>query len=291
MTRRRKKSNSDAEKFKAHGLTVLERRAGSEAAECGRFCGLLAIKSSRPLALAFLFDQHISANNHEIVFKDAQTIARTDGLFAVIGGDVIDNQIKYSPQNTASTPMQELSILKQYVATLGQKLLAIVSGNHDLWTYDMAGIDLLSVLFHDSSVFYARYAVYISIDVLGATYMVGVRHHYPGGGRDTPALGIKRWIRDCEHDLDVAVAGHRHVPAVEYFHWRGKWRVAVRAGSYQRVTDHAARNGFDTVAKSAPVVIFPGRGRMPVVYTDITDDAIRHLQVLRAGRFPDRQTV
>jgi len=263
-------------------MSQSELRAGPQCATVERYFLDFNLSFKKPIGICFLFDQHLRAEGNDAAFKDADTILETPGMYAVIGGDVIDNAIKFSPHNSASTPSQEWQVFTDYARKLSKRLIVVVAGNHDLWSYDLAGIDATGWVARNVGARYARYAAYVSIDVSGTLYIVGVRHYYPGSGRNSPAAGAKRWIKESSRDIDVAVVGHRHTPGIEHFHWRNKWRSAIQAGTYQKTSDYAARCGFDESVKSTPVVILPGNGEPHITYSDLTEQAIKHLRYLRS---------
>jgi hypothetical protein len=107
---------------------------------------------TEPIALCFLSDLHIGSSgvDYAQLRADTETIAQTDGMYAVFHGDGIDNWIipKLAPlQRGQAVPFDdEWGLFQLWLDTLDTKLMVVVAGNHDNWTRRMGGVDFLAHL-------------------------------------------------------------------------------------------------------------------------------------------------
>lgn len=237
----------------------------------GNVC-VTRLHSDKELALVFVADLHIgwSKDDLRVAMADAERVAKTRQMYAVLCGDIVDNQIKHvwSLLESGSRPEDEWSLLDEYITVFGGKVVLSVAGNHELWTYKATGHDPLASILSRHGVPYGRHIGILKLSVNGRRYTIGVRHLYPGASRLNPTASAKNWIRNSDIDLDVAVVAHTHIPAVETFWYRGRWRTAARTGAYQTPNGYAMSVGSDVErVRAAPVIVFRESG--VVAYPDI----------------------
>src|SRR5690606_18261354 len=72
------------------------------------------------------------------MLEDARLIQKTPGMYAVFGGDGVDNFIKHQSAMVAKTsnPEEEYAALYWFLSQMRGSLLAGVSGNHDCLSDD-----------------------------------------------------------------------------------------------------------------------------------------------------------
>jgi hypothetical protein len=107
--------------------------------------------TKKPIALTFISDQHISqggVSNLERMEEDARLVSETPGMYAVLGGDGVDNHVKHRAAlvNSGSVPGKEWILYDHYLGIFGSRIAAMISGNHDDWTHDFVGIDMVQRL-------------------------------------------------------------------------------------------------------------------------------------------------
>ena len=252
----------------------------------------VAFVTRKPIALSFISDQHISqggAVDLEQMEADARLICETPGMFAVMGGDGVDNHLKHRAAlvNSGSVPGKEWVMYDHYLSMFGHKICGMISGNHDDWTHDFAGIDMVQQLAERRRVFYAPDYIVMSVKLKatpedpGQEYVVKVRHQYRYSSSFNQTHSIKRLWEMDEHDFDIGVLCHHHEAAMEPFKKHGVWRYALRPGAYQITTGHSRRYGYARSEPMCPtVVIYPGTRRI-VPFLDVRDAAV-HLGAVRA---------
>lgn len=250
----------------------------------------VSFPGSTPIGLAFVSDQHIRLTGPvalKQMRQDAELIRKTPGLHAILGGDAVDNHIVISQAMVrgGSKPAEEWRLFEHYLGMFGDpgesKVLAVISGNHDDWTIDKAGVDVLGMLVKQQRLHYSPFEVVLSAAVGSQTYTIKCRHRYSKYGSSfNPSHKVKRLWEMGDDDFDVGVVCHDHEPTVEPFWKHGRKRVAIRPGSYQFTSSYAETHGFRRYAPSCPtVVLFPDEHL--VVPFDSVAVAAEYLTLLR----------
>jgi hypothetical protein len=247
--------------------------------------------TKKPIALTFISDQHISqggVSNLERMEEDARLVSETPGMYAVLGGDGVDNHVKHRAAlvNSGSVPGKEWILYDHYLGIFGSRIAAMISGNHDDWTHDFVGIDMVQRLAEKRRIFYAPDFVLLSVVLKdtpedeGVTYRVKLRHQYRFNSSLNNTHSMKRMWEMDEHDFDIGVICHLHDAAMEPFKKHGKWRWAFRPGSYQHTTGHSRRYGYGWSEPACPtVILWPGEKRM-LGFLDVRE-AASYLTYLR----------
>jgi hypothetical protein len=262
------------------GRAIRQTRRDREKAQARRFA-LANIVTDRPIAIAFLSDQHLTMGGPcdvERAFGDAHIVQQTPGLYAMLGGDGVDNHIKHRAAmvGKGSRPTDEYRLYDGYLRTLGHKTLSVISGNHDDWTKDAAGIDMVGILAARHRLHYAPDMVVLTVrlvsgphDTEGQQYVIKLRHQYRFGSSLNLSHTVKRMYDMDGETFDVGVVCHNHEAEVSTFNRHGMPRYAVRPGSYQVESSFSRRVGFAQSYPTCPgVVLWPG-GRRIELFEDL----------------------
>lgn len=239
-----------------------------------------------PVAIVFVSDQHISIGNTVDLARmraDAELIAANEGVFAVLGGDATDNHIKHRSAVLAarSQPSDQYELFEWYLSIFAHRVLVAISGNHDLWTNQLAGVDVLSGLLKQQRVCYAPDEALLTVKVGGQPYKIGMRHQYRMNSTMNQTHCVKQWMRNDE-DMDIGCIGHHHVGAVEPFYQHGLERWTCRPGSYQITSAYSRQYGFGSTRPTCPTfVIFPDRRK--IVGFHQLEDGLLFLKAARAA--------
>ena len=232
---------------------------------------------SGPIAISVISDQHIAPNtacDFVRMKEDAELIRNTPGFYAVFGGDGVDNHIKHRSAMIGSrtNPDEQWRLFDYYLQLFGDKILAVISGNHDAWTAQIGGVDYLSKLAEKNKICYAPAEARLNINVAGQEYKMVVR---PQTGRFNSSLNqthaVKRFYEYGEDTFDIGVIGHHHEAAVEMFIRHGLKRYAARPGSYQISSPYSHQYGFANAIPTCPTfILFPKERRM-IGFADVRD--------------------
>lgn len=262
-----------------------EQRNTSNIARCLDSTRFTAKFGDEAIGLTFVADQHIDANGTCDLARmraDAEQIASTPGLYAILGGDGINNHIKHRAAmvNSRSNPSEQYRLYDYYLQLLRDSLLVVICGNHDDWSTAFAGVDGVGWLAERHKLHYARHEARVSLSVGATEYAVAVRHQYRYNSSLNLLHTVKRWWDQGEEPFDVGVICHHHVGAIEQFRRHGRERWAARPGSYQVFDEHGAQYGYAVTWPTCPTFIFSPDRRHVVGFTDLSD-AIRHLRIMR----------
>lgn len=240
----------------------------------------------QPVAVTFVADQHIGPGTPVFLKRmreDAQLIASTPGVYAILAGDGVDNHIKHRAAVLAarSQPSDQWKLYEFYLRIFAHKIILIISGNHDAWTNEIAGVDMVHLLAEKNTLVYAPDEAYIEALVGSIRYDIAVRHQYRYNSSFNLLHTVKRWWEHGAQPFDIGVIGHHHTPEVGDFRRHGKQYWAARPGSYQLTSAYARRLGFPLTEPTCPTfVLDPGERR--IVGFDDVRPAITYLQALRS---------
>lgn len=228
----------------------------------------------KPVAIAFVSDQHISPGN-TVDFKrmreDAELIAATPGLYACLGGDGVDNHIKIRSAGLAarSQPHEQYDLFNWYLGIFAHKIMVLISGNHDAWTDQIAGIDMVQNLARQQRLCYCPAEAHISAIVGEVPYAISFRHQYRMNSSFNNGHAVKQWYRLGEELFDIGCVCHQHEPHVESFEAHGLTRWVCRPGSYQITSSYSRQHGWNRTKPTCPTFIIYPKEREIAGFQDI----------------------
>lgn len=219
--------------------------------------------SGKHVLISFLSDQHIAPGtpiDFKAMREDAELITRTPHAYAMLGGDGVDNHLKHRAAILAarSQPSDQYELFEHYMRIFNDRLLAMVSGNHDNWSTQFAGIDMLARIAKDNRVFYNPDEMYLDLEVGSQKYVIGLRHQYRFNSSFNQTHSVKQWFRNGVREFDVGVVCHHHEAAIEQFMARGRHCWACRPGSYQITSAYSRQYGFNQAVPTSPTFLFRG---------------------------------
>jgi hypothetical protein len=241
---------------------------------------------SGPIAISFISDQHIAPGtpvDFERLRLDAELIAQTPNLYAILGGDGVDNHIKHRPAALAarSQPHEQWDLYEWYLQIFAQKIVAIISGNHDAWSDQIAGVDIVAKIAQRNQLCYAPAEARIDVSLPGVKYKVAIRHQYRFNSSYNNMHSIKQWWRMGEEAFDIGGICHLHESGIEPFTAHGQECWACRPGAYQIMSAHSRQYGYNSARPSCPTfILFPDERRI-IGFTDVRN-AVKTLAAERA---------
>ena len=239
----------------------------------------------KPVGVSFLSDQHITlgaATDLAQMRDDAEIIHATPGMHAMLGGDGVDNHLKHRAAliNARSNPSDQYRFYNYYLSILEEDLVVVISGNHDDWTKDFAGIDQVKNLCRRRKVCYSPDFAIVTCNIGNQVYRVLIRHQYRYGSSFNLGHTVKRLWEMGDHEFDVGVVCHHHEPHIENFTKHGMQRWAIRPGSYQIMSAYSRRYGFNNAQPTSPTIIFDPETRDMTGFDDVRKAAI-YLKAVR----------
>lgn len=232
--------------------------------------------AGKPVAVCFVSDQHISPGNtvdHRRMREDAELIAATPGLYACLGGDGVDNHIAIRSAGLAarSQPSDQWQLYEWYLSIFAPKILALISGNHDAWTDQIAGIDMVSEIARRQKLCYCPSEAHIKAHVGGVNYRITFRHQYRFNSSMNQGHAPKQLWRFGEEDFDIGCVCHHHEAHAEYFDAHCLTRWVCRPGSYQITSSYTRQHGWNRTRPTCPTaILFPGSRRI-IGFRDVRD--------------------
>lgn len=236
------------------------------------------LREAGPVGLCFVSDQHISAGNLidlRRMREDAEFIAATPGIYAILGGDGIDGHVKHRAAVLAarSTPDDQLRLYDYYLQILAEKILVVISGNHDAWLHQFSSVDMIKLLAERNKVQYSPHFAYLEVELGGVVYRVAVAHQYRFNSSLNQTHTVKQMLNFGENDFDIGCVGHHHEHAQESFRRRGLSRWVCRPGAYQIQSDYSDQYGFPPAVPTCPTAVIYPKERKIVGFDDVRDAA------------------
>ena len=206
---------------------------------------------NKPIALALLSDLHIgnATTDYRQLRKDAEIIKNTDGMYAVFHGDGIDNwivpKLMQLQRGQAVNFEQELLLFESWLSIIADKLVAVVSGNHDNWTHSLSGVDIVKRMLKHTKVLYDRDEIRTVITVGDSHWEFCIRHKWLGSSIYNPTHGIERYSR-MGASFDIGIGGHTHIASIsrEFISYDNRQCMAIITGTYKKYDGFARQLGL-----------------------------------------------
>ncbi len=221
-----------------------------------------------PIGIVAVSDQHISIGAAVDLYKmqaDAELIRDTPGFFCVLAGDGVDNHIKFKSAalESRSAPSEQWLFYNYYLSILAEKTLVMINGNHDTWTRQFSGVDIVSMLAEKNKICHAPDEARLTLNVGGQEYKIAVRHTYKYHSSINQTHSVKRWYDMGPSTFDIGIMGDKHEAALEEFSRHSQLRWACRPGSYQITSDFGRQHGYTNSIPTSPTfILWPGERKI-----------------------------
>lgn len=219
----------------------------------------------KPVALVMVSDQHIARGSYTDLKQlrdDARLMAETDGCYAFLAGDGIDNHIKHRAAiiNSPDGPDEQYKLYEYYLSIFAHRIACMITGNHEYWTKQFAGVDAVAWLAKQQNVAYCRHEARVNVKLPSASIRVNVRHTYRFNSQFNQTHSPKQWARmDSESMADIYCIGDKHDYAMESCVLHGKVRWFCRPGAYQISSGFSDQMGYNDALPASPTfIIHPG---------------------------------
>ena len=241
-----------------------------------------------PVGFALLADQHFGDGgvDYPRAEKEAQIVADTPGLYAILAGDVVNNfiitKLAQARYDTRLSIPDEWALLRGYLRILSPKLQVVVGGNHDQWVTMLTGIDYFRDVVGEFSptVIYDSDDCLVDAEVAEWSVSMRIRHKWKGSSIYNPTHGIERAAK-WDQDFIIGMGAHTHVSGVaRSFNIGGVNGMALLAGSYKRVDSYARRQGFAKPNTSTAVAVIIDAEEHALVGFDCLEMAAKYLRAV-----------
>lgn len=184
-------------------------------------------------------DLHIGADTtmHGEIAKIVKFCHDRPNIKLVWVGDYIDNFGKYSVgggQHEQAISITKQKELAEWIAKyLGDKILAVIQGCHEEFSYRGDGFDFGKYLANKADARYLGKQAILDFEVGENTYKVLVDHNERWSSTMNMCHGLKQTARFFK-DFDLGIGAHRHVPNAENTLIRDKMVKTCKVSSYKK---------------------------------------------------------
>jgi hypothetical protein len=162
-----------------------------------------------------------------------------------------------------SQPSDQWQLYDYYLSIFASKIIALISGNHDNFTDQMAGLDMVAWISKQRRLCYAPDEARIDLTVGKVLYRLAVRHQYRFNSSLNLLHTVKRWWAHGEAEFDIGTICHHHESAVESFTFHGLERWGCRPGAYQITSAYSRQYGFNATEPKCPsFILYPDERRI-----------------------------
>ena len=231
------------------------------------------------IGVTFISDQHIAGNqicDLKRMREDAELIANTPGLYACLGGDSIDNHIKHRSAILAArtTPGDQYELFDHYLSLFSDSILGVITGNHDDWTVQVAGTDVIASICKQHGIACSSDEARVTAHVGDVEYKLAWRHKYRFNSSMNQTHSPKQWYRFGPEPFDIGCVCHHHETAVEASLMHGQQVWTCRPGSYQINSSYGRQGGYNDSLPACPTfILFPSERRI-IGFADVRDAVI-----------------
>lgn len=252
-------------------------------------CCEITIHTDKPIGVCHLADLHLGnvGTDHAQVRAHAEVISETDGLYAMLGGDGVDNfvldKLASAAREDVVRPAVQYRLLEYILRLFREKVLAVGDGNHDGWTERLADIAPLHDYVRSWPVVHTSQCGIVRLTVGQVTYVLYRQHK----GRFNSAFNLTHTLKRAwefgPEDWDIGIGEHHHLPTIEPFYRHGEKKVAIRTGTYKVYDQWARSQGFFGSRVGVPLVIlWPDRKKIAIPdFLDDFGEAAGYLKYLR----------
>jgi hypothetical protein len=230
----------------------------------------LNFPANQPICIVNLADVHFghySVNVHR-VFSDLDVINKIPNCHVNLLSDLTDNFIgswtTSINHNNPITINQQYALRLEYLKRLKPQLKAVVSGNHDNWSTDLIGYDVLANELNSikANTLYDTQQLDYTLCMPNQSYRIRLRHMWKGRSELNPTYGIEKMAM-AEKTFDIGVGGHFHIGSYyREFNNYGNKGAAILCGTYKEHDEYAAKLGLYKVNDGTAVclIIHPDFG-------------------------------
>ena len=231
-------------------------------------------------------DLHIgdSQCDFKLIMDRIEYIKNTPNAYCILDGDLMDTAIASSIGDTYAANLQPMEQLKQCVKIfdpIKDKILAVLSGNHENRIYKSDGIDITEIMCSQLGI-PERYSPTTALLFIRFGERKGKHHKRPqlytayvthgsGGGRKEG--GKVNRLADLASivDADIYISGHTHLPVVfkeSFFRVSGANssvalvdKMFINLGASLDYGGYGDKAGFKPASKRSPVIYLDGHKR------------------------------
>jgi hypothetical protein len=202
-----------------------------------------------PFMLLPLSDLHIGSGgvDYQSLQKHLDFI-KNNPVYTVLVGDLADNfsPIKHPTaiREDVVSPTDQWAITRSFFKKYEDKILAVVSGNHDEWT-GAVGIDIYRWLTEDLNIPLLKGGGVLRLNIDDNQFKVRLWHKIARlNSQFNYTHAGKQALRLAGDDSDVVITGDKHLGGIEQTHIGNKKRTIVQLGTFKTEDSFGRSQGF-----------------------------------------------
>lgn len=242
----------------------------------------IKVNEAKPIAVALVGDPHVDNPGTDWVTldHDMQLIAKTPGMYAVNGGDLQDNWVGrlarlYADSTITRTQAGILS--KEVLSGYGVRWLAVLLGNHDLWSE--GALEIVKGMCAAEVPVLEWQAKFQLKFLNGRICRIWAAHDFPGHSMWNENHGAQR-AQKMRDDAHIYSAHHKHSWSLGQGEnpRNGQCYWLARSRGYKAIDSYANVKGYDKKKSGATItaVIDPNEPEGPKFvhcYADVAEAA------------------
>jgi hypothetical protein len=224
---------------------------------------------NRPSGMAYLSDLHLADpyTDYVNVYNDAEIIERTPDLHCGINGDALNNwivgKLQAKQRSQIVTFESELALFTDWINSISNSLRFALSGNHELWSTQLAGIDIVRDSLKGLNVLYDPHEIVFTLKIGKQSVVHKARHSWRGYSIFNDTHGIEVGWQRGDTPFDIGIGGHTHIGTLLRPFIRHKvMKKAILIGTYKMDDEYARALGLaQGVGLGSGAMVFHPDGR------------------------------
>lgn len=172
------------------------------------------------IIIAPLFDVHYGhqAHRHEKFLSYIRWIEETPNVFAICGGDLMENALddgRGMSYDQIRSPQNQLDEMTAHLARIAHKILVMIPGNHEERTHKKTGVDVMRVMADRLDVPYFDGPIFLSVLANSYRWNFYVTHGRGNAQTKGGKMNNAGRPRKFTEDIQFFISGHVHDRIVE----------------------------------------------------------------------------
>lgn len=215
-----------------------------------------------PFMLLPLSDLHIGSNSVAYdTMGEYFRFLKNNPVYTVLVGDLADN---FSPvkhpqamKEDIVSPTDQWSVARAFFKEYEEKVLSVISGNHDEWT-GAVGIDIYRWLTEDLNIPLLKGGGLLKLNIDGEEFKIRLWHRIARlNSQFNYTHAGKQALRLAGDDSDVIITGDKHLGGFEQTHIGDKKRTIIQLGTFKVEDAYGRSQGFVQRPKPFfPILLF-----------------------------------
>jgi len=221
------------------------------------------VYSHGPVCHVYSADWHLGGSgvDYPRLFGELELVAATPGMRLVVLGDLVNQfvigKLRAARDNAALGIVEEWALVRRGLRIVGDKLDAVIGGNHEGWAEKLIGVDYFRevVAAINPEVLYDADDSRITLQIGDWEIPARFRHKWAGFSIYNDTHGIERAAK-WDQDFVLGVGAHFHRGGqARPFTVGGQAGMAVTVGTYKTNDRHARRGGFPLPGPATSVAV------------------------------------